>query len=175
MKKITSILQKLELSRNKKLQNKLLVGLFLFFGILIVVDQAMSGAPENQNVNEKRTESPSADTFIPAGYTLVPIEVVNSLQISPLLGSLGGQVDLYKVSETGRKSKLVYSAAKILRAPLDPEQFAVLVPATAVNSLLSESTRFFAVILNPNATKNPKKKKTARQPRRIEIEYQETL
>lgn len=173
MKKITSLIQKYELSKNKQLQNKILIGIFAFFGILIMVDQASSNPEKSPLQLERSQESPSADTYIPVGFTLVPIEIVNSLQISPLIGQVGGQVDLYKVSETGRKSKLVYSAAKLLRAPLDPEQFAALIPSETVLQLLSESTKFFAVVLNPN--QKPKKKVLAKKQRQplIEIEYQE--
>lgn len=174
MNKITSLLQKYEFSKNKGLQNKILLGLFFLFGVIIALDHAASQSKLPQTPG-KQKESPSADTYIPAGFTLVPIEIINSLQISPLIGSIGGKVDLYRVSDAGKKSKLIYSSAKLLRAPLDPDQFAVLIPSDDVLRLLSESTMFFAVVLNPQQNKMKPSQKSTTKHRAIEIEYQENI
>lgn len=91
---------------------------------------------------------PSVDTFIPAGYVLVPIEVQNYESLDSILGS-HGVVDLFLPSENGsRKGSRVANRVKILRAPLNPSQFAVLVREDDSEQLVRSQTPFFVVVQN---------------------------
>lgn len=96
-------------------------------------------------------ESPeTASTFIPAGFVLVPIEVANYESLDSILGKFG-VVDLYKPSIDGRGRPLkVAERVKILRAPLNPSHFAVLVPDSESSRLVSEPGAFTVVVQNPN-------------------------
>ncbi|MES2964882.1 MAG: hypothetical protein V4760_13405 [Bdellovibrionota bacterium] len=96
-------------------------------------------------------ESPeTASTFIPAGFVLVPIEVANYESLDSILGKFG-VVDLFKAPEDGRgRSIKVAERVKILRAPLNPSHFAVLVPDSESSRLVSETGAFTVVVQNPS-------------------------
>lgn len=161
----------LKLKSMKDKNTKFLWAVFLFMGIFIYFSSHSQGQAQT-NVNT--SEAPlSADTYIPIGYTLVPVDIVNSNQISSLLGQVGGQVDLYLTNTQGKKSKKIMGNIKLLRAPLDPDNFAVLIHEDRVSELLAHDQKFFAVILNPKQSKKQKSKKAA--PPKFEIEYQEIL
>lgn len=114
---------------------------------------------------------PSVDTFIPRGHVLVPIEIGNSDSLASLVGDLGGVVDLYLATTENRKGGVkVASKVKLLRAPLNPDQYAVLVKDDESQRLLGFQGPFIAVIQNPEergmkVTDNPK-------PQRLRVEYQ---
>lgn len=91
-----------------------------------------------------------ATTFIPAGFVLVPIEVANFESLDSILGKFG-IVDLYVPAETrhGRARK-VAEQIKILRAPLNPSHFAVLVREADSAQLVSHAGPFTVIVQNPN-------------------------
>lgn len=93
-------------------------------------------------------EEVSADTYIPDGYVLVPIELQNSDSLSSLIGAYA-VVDLFR----GPRSQKVGKRLKLLRAPLNPQQFAVLVPEAEVSNLLETPGPFWAAIQNPQQSK----------------------
>lgn len=96
----------------------------------------------------------SADTYVPDGYVLVPIQVENTEALEAILGSFG-VVDLFLPPLNPKETaKLIASQVKILRAPLDPRKFAVLVPAHESSKLVRLNSSVFVTI------HNPKKKKT---------------
>ncbi|MBO9667132.1 MAG: hypothetical protein J7501_10000 [Bdellovibrio sp.] len=95
--------------------------------------------------------SKSVDTFIPRGTVLVPLELANAESLSSLVGDMGGVVDLYLAANETRKGGLkVGSKLKLLRAPLNPQQYAVLVKDSESTRLLSYSGPFIAVVQNPD-------------------------
>ena len=98
-------------------------------------------------------ESPeTAATYIPAGYVLVPIEVANYESLDSILGKFG-VVDLFRppLGEHGRPVK-VAERVKILRAPLNPSHFAVLVRDADAPRLVTEGGAFTVVVQNPSRT-----------------------
>ncbi len=102
--------------------------------------------------NPEAISSPkSVDTFIPAGFVLVPIQLSNAEALDSMIGSRG-VVDLFApdLKRPGR-SKKVAEHIKILRAPLNPNQFAVLVNEQSSSQLVHYEGAFFAVVQNPNA------------------------
>ena len=61
------------------------------------------------------------------------------------------------------------SRLKLIRAPLNPQQFAVLVPETETQKILQSEGPFFATVLNP---KNEQKSELhERKQKRKTIEY----
>jgi len=150
-----------------KIDTKILVAGFITLGILCF----LLSSPTKDSANEQPTEpTASVDTFIPRGYTLVPIELANSASLSSMVGDVGGVVDLYLASTESRKGGLkIGSRLKLLRAPLNPDQYAVLVNEQEAPKLLSYSGPFTAVIQNPDSRgsqlANTKK-------RTIQIDYQ---
>ena len=103
----------------------LLLALFLFFFSL------KHSSPEE----ERGIPLESMDTHIPLGFVLVPIEVFNKESLSALLGS-HGVVDLFLTNKKGRKVHKIAHHVKMLRAPLDPHRFAILVPEKEAVKLL---------------------------------------
>jgi hypothetical protein len=92
----------------------------------------------------------SASTLIPAGFVLVPIEVSNYESLDSILGKFG-IVDLYTPPEKpGGKPIKAAEHVKILRAPLNPNHFAVMVHENESARLVSFNGSFTVIVLNPN-------------------------
>lgn len=106
----------------------------------------------------------SADTYIPEGYVLVPIEIQNVDSLSALISNYA-VVDLFR----GPNSRRVGKRLKLLRAPLNPQQFAVLVPEDQVSSLLQTPGPFWAAIQNPQQSKASEI--ASRKKKKSRIEY----
>lgn len=99
---------------------------------------------------DKTPEVASADgidTLIPAGYVIVPIEVQNYEALDSLLGKFGVG-DLFHGD--GHQGKLVARNIRILRAPKNPSQFAVLAPESEASSILANQGRFFVALKPPS-------------------------
>jgi hypothetical protein len=89
------------------------------------------------------------DTFIPRGFVLIPIELENYESVDSILGSYG-VVDLYlSGDESIRPKRPLVRRIKILRAPQNPSQFAVLVPEKEAPVFFQGSGQFFAAVQNP--------------------------
>ena len=88
----------------------------------------------------------SVDTVIPSGYVLIPIEVQNFAAVNALLGPFG-VVDLFVYE--GSKARLIAHQVKIIRAPLDPSHFAVLVPEQESQRVLQFEGPYTVVVQNP--------------------------
>lgn len=98
---------------------------------------AAEGAPE------------TADTLIPTGFALVPIEVSNFESLDSILGR-AGVVDLFLPSADGRqRARRVASRVRILRSPRDPSRFAVLVPTSESHRLVTHAGAFFVAVQRP--------------------------
>ncbi len=135
----------------------------LAVGILLSLMLAwisQSGETLEMPVNEE-----SIDTYIPAGYVLVPITIHNSESVDSIFGN-HGVVDLYAVNEKGAAQKWALArGVKMLRAPKNPNQFGVLVPNRGVPVIMGHSGAFQVVIHNPKTggTRFEKPIKTVRR------------
>lgn len=150
------------------LRNNYLVVAFILLGIISFL---ITKPPEAPAQKENFIPEPkSVDTFIPRGFVLVPIEIANAESLSSLVGDIGGVVDLYLASGEKQKGGLrVGSKLKLVRAPLNPQQYAVLVPDAESSRLLSFPGPFIAVIQNPDE-KGTKLRSAG--PSRIQVQYQ---
>lgn len=104
--------------------------------------------------HELPTETPpeSVATMIPAGYVLVPIEVSNYESLDSILGQYG-VVDLYKSSDRpGGAPTKVAEHIRILRAPNNPNHFAVLATESESPSLVRYNGAFQVVVQNPKSS-----------------------
>ncbi len=96
--------------------------------------------------------SQTADTYIPSGFVLVPIEIQNIEGLDSILGQFG-VVDLFQPALEGQnRGRLVARRLKILRAPLNPSHFAVLAPEHQASEIVRHVGPFFVVIQNPKET-----------------------
>jgi len=128
------------------LQNKILCVSFGVFLILYYLLNYNSAAP----VKEKAEALQATDTYIPAGHVLVPIQVENSEALGAVMGAFA-VVDLY--SEMNGHSSLIAEKVKLIRAPLNPRQFAVLVSETLSSQIMQVKVPFSVVLQNRNAFK----------------------
>jgi hypothetical protein len=94
---------------------------------------------------------------------LVPIELQNSESLASLIGSYA-VVDLFR----GPNSQRVGKRLKLLRAPMNPQQFAVLVPEGEVSTLLQTPGPFWAAIQNPQQNRTSE---IASRRKKSRIEY----
>lgn len=97
------------------------------------------------------TEDPvSADTVIPRGFVLVPVEIQNIDSLSSLIGSFA-VVDLFTTAQgTQKGGTRVGRRIRLIRAPLNPQTFAALIPEGEAHDLLQAQGPFTAVIQNPD-------------------------
>lgn len=151
-----------QLKSNWPLAGFILVGLVAFIS---------SPKTEKEDALQVVPSPASVDTYIPRGFVLVPLEISNAESLASLVGDMGGVVDLYLASNDRQKGGLkVGSKLKLLRAPLNPEQYAVLVKDTESSRLLSFTGPFLAVVQNPDE-KGTEVTKSASTPR-LKVDYQ---
>jgi hypothetical protein len=127
-------------------KNRVFAIAFVGMGLLVLLASA------GQNI-EKEKSPDSADTVIPAGYVLVPIQLENQDSISSLMGDFGVANLFLSAKVSGHGRVKVGQRLKLLRAPLNPEQYAVLVPEEESGKILEAQGPFFAVLQNPNDSK----------------------
>lgn len=128
--------------------------------------KGLSGGSQSAEVDSP--EKPEAiDTYIPLGFVLVPIEITNKSAVEAVLGDRA-VVDLYRQSEKGTTEK-VASSVKLVRAPLNPSQFAVLVPEDESERLVQGASEYTVVIQNRKASRSRFQRQSAPQARRTII------
>lgn len=124
---------------------------------IVIVFIALGGvslALDSKKNNKPAPLDPtSVDTYIPEGMTLIPIEIQNIEALKNILGEFG-VVDLYLPSfEENRAPKKIASGVKIMRAPLNPDVFAVLVRDENASQIAQHPGAFFVTVLNPKTQK----------------------
>lgn len=129
-------------------QNKMLL---LSFSFLII--SYIAFAPSHKEVETKGKAPIYADTLIPHGFVLIPIELANAESVASLMDQFG-VVDLYSGSVSAKGNIKIVSRVKILRAPLNPNQYAVLVPDELSPKIMSAVGPFWAVVLNHETKQN---------------------
>lgn len=150
--------------KDKKIR---LLSLFLIVFLLInLLISFLSTQKESSSFDEK---DESIDTLIPKGFTLVPIEIQNAESISSLFDRFA-VVNLYSNGGFGSKSNtLVGNNVKLLRAPLNPEKFAVLVPESKAGQIIANQLPLFAVILS--RAKNHEVEILSKPTRKFKVDY----
>jgi|GEM_PF-1004870 len=141
------------------------------FALAFVIMALLVGLTSISQKAEMQSAPESADTVIPVGYVLVPIQLENQDSISSLMGEYGVVNLFLSAKVTGHSKVKVGQRLKLLRAPLNPDQYAVLVPEEESGKILEAQGPFFAVLQNPNESKATtwlKKKKSVSR-----IEYLE--
>ncbi|MFN7905350.1 MAG: hypothetical protein ACK5P5_09215 [Pseudobdellovibrionaceae bacterium] len=143
---------------------KILVYGFVFLSFILVLN---SFWPKEKSIETKAKEQIQVDTLIPLGYVLVPIQIHNFESASALLGE-AGIVDLWSVDpNTEKKSRKIASRLKIIRAPLNPQMYAVLVPESASSRILEYGDTFLVTVQSHRSQSpeviSPKKNKFTAQ------------
>lgn len=89
-----------------------------------------------------------ASSYIPDGHALIPIELANHESISALISNFGW-VDLYSVNQINnsyKKGRKIVKKIRILRAPLDQNQFGIIVPEEFTEHILNFGPKYIAII-----------------------------
>lgn len=86
----------------------------------------------------------SIDTYIPKGHVLVPIEVTNQEALDSIMGQFA-LVDLFQ-GESPSQQRPVAKNVRILRAPQNPQHFAILVPDRDVDGIMKYGGAFTVVV-----------------------------
>jgi hypothetical protein len=123
-------------------QNKLLAGSFFVF---IAFSMLYSWMKPKEKI--QTPEKIYADTFIPKGFVLVPVELANFDSVSALIDQFG-VIDLYAGVPQAAGSIKIASRIKILRAPLNSQLFAVLVAEKESSLIMKNPGPFWAVVQN---------------------------
>lgn len=139
LKKLNS-LKKLNLR-----EDKTLLFAFIALGVVVLLLELLSTPKSPQVPETTSSENFDVDTVIPAGYILIPIQLSNVESLASLAGQFA-LVDLYAVGEKGRKGFKVASSVKLLRAPLNPQQFAVLMREQESSKIVTMEGPFFAAL-----------------------------
>jgi len=138
--------------------------IFLFSGLLTFIIEFSS-----TDLKHKTSPQASADTYIPYGFVLVPIEVQNLEVLDAILGQFG-VVDLFIPPQApGKNPQLIARQVRIIRAPLNPQKFAILSPESEASSLVRQSRPFIVVVQNPNQ-KEMKFSKILKKKRHVFVE-----
>lgn len=116
----------------------------IFAGVIAIFWDRETSVAETPQVDRE-----VAATFIPDGFVLVPIEIANYEALDSILGN-HGVVDLYRPNENPSLPPIkVAERVKILRAPLNPQRFAVLAPESESPGLVSYPGAFTVAVQNP--------------------------
>jgi len=130
---------------------------------LMVVFSRSESTDVSVKVADESMHSP--DTFIPAGFVLVPIEIQNLQNVDSMIGNYG-IVDIYN----GKKNEPILRSARIIRSPLDPGQFAVMVSDRDAPVLIAETHEPLRIVLqNPASSPQQKTKIKSLSTRQIFI------
>lgn len=144
---------------NIKIDKVLLIA-FVALGMAVLVLELLSGSPHHEEAVAGPSENFEVDTMIPAGHMLIPLELSNAESLASLSGKFS-LVDLYAAGEKGKKGFKIASGVKLLRAPLNPQQFAVLVREEDSGRIVGQEGPFFAALKNPKEatreTKSPRR------------------
>jgi hypothetical protein len=133
------------------LNNKNHWSLFAFL-LLGAIAYFSSSEAKTEKIEAQSIPQESIDTFIPQGYTLVPVKVANYEAVSGLISSIGGVVDLYLAqTETQKGGLKVGSKLKIYRSQDTPDLYSVLIPSDQSSDILKYEGPFIAVIHNPKS------------------------
>lgn len=139
-----NFLQKLNIKTDKAL----LIA-FVALGLVVLLFEILPSRSNSQEAPSTEPESFDVDTMIPAGHLLIPLELSNAESLASLSGQFS-IIDLYVSGDKGKKGYKIASAVKLLRAPLNPQQFAVLVREEESSKIVTHEGPFFAALKNRN-------------------------
>jgi hypothetical protein len=161
-----SIEQKTKITKSIKNNKHLLTAFILLIFVAIFISHAnkpQAVAMDNQPIQ--------ADTILPKGYILYPIQLENIEAIRGVINQYG-VIDVYLSLKNGNRSKKLLSKVKIMQAPYNPNEFALLLPDSMSQKLMSETGPFLGIIQNRSENADFSEVDTVIKKKKINIEYQ---
>ena len=151
------------------IKNKLIIVLMIFSIIISFLSESLKGDSKPNFIPRKPA---SFDTYIPPGLTIVPIEIANHSSLDSLIEDRG-VVDLYTtdIGQGQNPGKKIASRVKIVRAPLDRQQFAIVIPDEEVSSILSHNGPYYVTIHNSKIQKPTSINKKQKPTQRVFVDY----
>jgi hypothetical protein len=119
--------------------------------------EAVAGSSANEFSSDT-----SLDTFIPDGFSLIPIEIINSNGMDSILGRYG-TADLF---QEGHKSAFMRNV-RLVRGIREDGPWAALVPSEYATSLLEAGGRFFVAVKSKKVRETEYRPKVTRAKRTI--------
>lgn len=125
------------------------------FVTLILIGIATLWLGQSSSTEGEPPEAPPAiDTFIPPGYVLVTLQLVNSDSINSMIGAYG-LVDLYNATTDSnfipsKEASPIAVRLRLIRAPNNQNLFGVLVPEDHRAVIQHLAGPVFAVIQGPD-------------------------
>lgn len=112
------------------------------------------------------------DTLIPKGHVLVPIELENIEAITGLIENYG-VIDIFLGKKLSQKSQKILSKVKIIRAPYNPNKFAILLNDETAKNFMKFDGPFIGTIQNKSEvnTNTSVQNNETKKNRKIDIEY----
>ncbi len=151
-------------------ENKHLVAGF----ILIVCVSIYYNHVEKPDLVVKNNDQIFADTILPKGFILFPIRLENIEAIQGVIHQFG-IIDVYTANQPGRPSKKVLSKIKILQAPYNPNEYALLLAESLSSKMMAEVGPFLGVIQNRSVSTDISEAKPKTESKNIHIEYQQGI
>lgn len=116
------------------------------------------GGSNSEVLGDAKAAPVSLDTFVPEGFVLVTLQLINAESIDSMVGPYS-LVDLYAVQPVGESyatkshtpRRPLASHLKLVRAPNNPSLFGVLVSENEPELIHSLAAPVFAVIQGPHA------------------------
>ena len=105
------------------------------------------------------------DTFIPKGFVLFPVEILNFYSLDSIIGNYA-VIDLYPKNQ----SSPIARGIRMIRSPADPSQVAILVPDDRSGVIAQHGAQFYAVIQSPDNFQSEFPKPKTQGGRRIIVE-----
>jgi hypothetical protein len=160
------MMQKFNLKRMIKNEKTLLCVLFIALGLITFLVSR-----EEEKVEIAPSRVPNLADMVPPGWVLISIELANRDAISSIVGSTA-VVDLLSVNpDTLSPQTKIASRVRMVRAPQDPEKFAVLVLESTSVQFSRFPGPYFALVQNKERANS--RILEDRKPRKIQINYQE--
>lgn len=135
-----------------------------FFLVIVSISHLLKSDSDTLTGNEKQFK---ADTVIPKGFVLHPIILENIDSITAIIEQFG-VIDLYAGQQLQTGSTKIADQIKIIRAPLNPNEFALLIPERLSEKIMKVQGPYWGVVRNPQ---NLLTRNAAQENRKIQIEY----
>lgn len=157
---------KIKSIKSAKDNKHLIIAFILLVSLSIYLNHRNGKEAAHENI-----ETIYPDTILPKGFILYPIHLENIEAIRGVIDQYG-VIDVYNGTQNGIKSKKLLSKVKIMQAPYNPSEYALLLPDHLSQKMMSESGPFLGVIQNRSEAAEFTRPESEPKVRKINIEYQ---